>query len=89
MNNVEDGAINLLVLNGESGYVGDSEIYVSYRDDGGIHVAGSSDSVGYLLIGKPTLESGSYTLTGFSGQEPNTVGRYLEKKLMEAIFVYS
>ena len=81
LNNREDGAINLLVLNGESGFVGESEVYVSYRDDGGIHVTGSSDTVGYLLIGRPTLEPGSYTLTGFSGVEPNTSGIYLEKKV--------
>lgn len=83
LHNREDGAANLLVLNGEDGYVGESKVYVSYRDDGGIDVSGSSDSIGYLLIGKPTLESGSYTLTGFSGVEPDTLGIYLEKNVDE------
>lgn len=80
LHNREDGAANLLVLNGEDGYVGESEVYVSYRDDGGIDVSGSSESVGYLLIGDPTLEPGKYILTGFSGAESDTIGIYLEKK---------
>ena len=80
MNDREDGTTNLLVLNGKEGYVGESEVYVSYRKDGGINISGLSDKVGYLLIGNPSLEPGSYTLTGFSGADPNTVGIYLEKK---------
>lgn len=81
LHNREDGAANLLVLNGEDGYVGESKVYVSFRDDGGIDVSGSSGSIGYLLIGNPTLVPGSYTLTGFSGVEQDTVGIYLEKNV--------
>ncbi len=81
LHNREDGAANLLVLNGEDGYVGESEVYVSYRDDGGIDIVGSSDTIGYLLIGTPKLMPGSYILTGFSGAESDTIGIYLEKKV--------
>ena len=74
-----DGTKNILVLNAEPGYVGESDVYVSYSTDGSIRISGSSETVGYKLIGRITLDPGDYTFTGFTGVTQNTIGIYLEK----------
>lgn len=75
----EDGAKNLLVLNGKNGYAWDTDVYVEYLNDGSIRIAGQSDKRSWWKIGEITLEPGVYSFSGLSGVEKNTVGLELEK----------
>ena len=74
----EDGAKNLLVLNGKNGYAWDTDVYVKYLNDGSIHIKGTSDKRSWWPIGKLTLEPGMYSLSGLSGVDKDTVGLELE-----------
>lgn len=74
----EDGARNLLVLNGKNGYASDTDVYVRCLDDGSLHIKGSSDKRSWWPIGEITLESGMYSFSGLSGVEKNTVGLEIE-----------
>lgn len=74
----EDGARNLLVLNGKDGYAWDTDVYVEYLQDGRLHIKGTSDKRSWWPIGKLTLEPGVYLFSGLSGVEKNTVGLELE-----------
>ena len=74
----EDGAKNLLVLNGKNGFAWDTDVYVEYLNDGSIHIKGTSDRRSWWPIGKVTLEPGMYSLSGLSGVEKDTVGLELE-----------
>jgi len=73
-----DGGKNLLVLNGKDGYAWNTDVRVSYLDDGSIRIKGTSDRTSWWPIGDITLESGKYTFSGLSGVEANTVGLELE-----------
>lgn len=73
-----DGAKNLLVLNGRSGFAGDSDVFVSFLPDGCIRISGSSDKRAWLLIGELTLSPGTYTFSGLSGTEDKTFAIELE-----------
>lgn len=70
-----DGAENLLLLNGESGYVGPTNVYLKYQKDGSIRLSGSNpgESNGWKLLCEFELAPGEYTLTGLSGFAPKTV----------------
>lgn len=74
----EDGAKNLLVLNGKNGYAWNTNVYVEYLNDGSIQIKGTSDKRSWCPIGKVTLEPGVYSFSGLSGVEKNTVGLELE-----------
>ena len=74
----EDGAKNLLVLNGKNGYAWNTDVYVEYLNDGRIRIKGTSDKRSWCPIGKVTLEPGVYSFSGLSGVEKNTVGLELE-----------
>lgn len=74
----EDGARNLLVLNGKDGYAWNTDVYVEYLNDGSIRIAGESDKRSWWPIGELTLEPGMYSFSGLSGVEKNTVGLELE-----------
>ena len=74
----EDGAKNLLVLNGKNGYAWDTDVYVKHLDDGSIRIAGESDKRSWWPIGKVTLEPGMYSFSGLSGVSKDTVGLTLE-----------
>ena len=74
----EDGAKNLLVLNGKNGYAWDTDVYVKYLNDGSIHIKGTSDKRSWWPIGELTLEPGMYSLSGLSGVDKDTVGLELE-----------
>lgn len=74
----EDGARNLLVLNGKNGYAWDTDVYVRCLDDGSLHIKGSSDKRSWWPIGEITLEPGMYSFSGLSGVEKETVGIELE-----------
>ncbi|MDD6966665.1 MAG: VanZ family protein [Firmicutes bacterium] len=74
----EDGAKNLLVLNGKNGYAWDTDVYVEYLNNGSIRITGESDKRSWWRIGEITLEPGVYSFSGLSGVEKNTVGLELE-----------
>lgn len=74
----EDGAKNLLVLNGKNGYAWDTDVYVEYLNDGSVHIKGTSDKRSWCPIGKVTLEPGVYSFSGLSGVDKDTVGLELE-----------
>lgn len=78
LSNREDGAVNLLILNGEPGYVGDTDVYVAYNDDGRLTISGTSDKRAWKLIGNLNLGLGSYSFSGLSGAEKHTVAIELE-----------
>lgn len=75
----EDGAKNLLVLNGKNGYAWNTDVYVEYLKDGSIHIKGASDKQSWWPIGKVTLGPGVYSFSGLSGVDKDTVGLTLEK----------
>ena len=74
----EDGAKNLLVLNGKDGYAWDTDVYIKYLDDGSLHIKGSSDKRSWWPIGEISLEPGAYSFSGLSGVDKDTVGLELE-----------
>lgn len=78
LHNREDGAENLLVLNGNNGYAWNTDVYVRYLPDGSINVKGTSDKKSWWPIGDLTLTSGDYVFSGLSDVEENTVGLVLE-----------
>ena len=74
----EDGAKNLLVLNGKNGYAWNTDVYVKYLDDGSIHIRGTSDKRSWWPIGEISLKPGVYSFSGLSGVDKDTVGLTLE-----------
>lgn len=60
----EDGAKNLLVLNGKNGYAWNTDVYVEYLTDGSIRIAGESDKQSWWPIADIKLEPGNYSATG-------------------------
>lgn len=74
----EDGAKNLLVLNGKNGYAWDTDVYVEYLNDGSIRIAGISDKRSWWSIGEVTLGPGVYSFSGLSGVDKDSVGLTLE-----------
>ena len=74
----EDGAKNLLVLSGKNGYAWNTDVCITFLDDGSIHIKGTSDKRSWWPIGEISLEPGVYSFSGLSGVEKNTVGLELE-----------
>lgn len=74
----EDGSENLLVLNGKNEFAWDTDVFVECLDDGRIRIAGKSDKRSWWRIGEITLEPGTYSFSGLSGMDENTVGLELE-----------
>ena len=74
----EDGARNLLVLNGKSGNAWNTDVHVKFLSDGSLYIKGTSDKRSWWKIGEITLEPGMYSFSGLSGVEKNTVGLELE-----------
>lgn len=69
----EDGTVNLLVLNGEEGFVGNTEVYILYNDDGTITIDGEAKSRGWKLLGKISLSPGQYSFTGLQGTDNDDI----------------
>ena len=76
--NREDGTKNLLVLYGDNGKAWDTDVRIKYRNDGSIHIKGTSDKRSWWPIGELTVEPGEYSFSGLSGVAVNTVGLELE-----------
>lgn len=76
----EDGAVNHVVMYGDSGYVGHSGIYVKYLKEGNIRISGSSNSENYQWkkIADFSLSPGKYTFSGLTDAEPETVQLQLD-----------
>lgn len=74
----EDGAKNLLVLNGKNGYAWNTDVYVKHLDDGSIHISGTSDKRSWWPIGEISLKPGEYSFSGLCGVDKDTVGLELE-----------
>ena len=74
----EDGAKNLLVLNGKNGYAWNTDVRITFLDDGSIHIKGTSDKRSWLPIGEISLKPGVYSFSGLSGVDKDTVGLELE-----------
>ena len=70
-----DGAPNLVVMNGEPGYLGYSYVYLTYLEDGYVSIKGSNSDnrFGWIVISNIVLEPGSYTLTGLKGCKANSL----------------
>ena len=74
----EDGAKNLLVLNGKNGFAWDTDVYVEYLNNGSVHIKGTSDKRSWWPIGEISLKPGVYSFSGLSGVDKDTVGLELE-----------
>lgn len=74
----EDGAKNLLVLNGKNGFAWNTDVYVEYLNDGSIRIEGESDKRSWWPIGEVTLGPGVYSFSGLSGVDKDAVGLTLE-----------
>lgn len=74
-----DGAANRVILNGQSGYLGYSSVYLEYLKNGWIRLSGenSENSNGWKLLSEFALEPGIYTLTGMNCEKENTVALQL------------
>lgn len=70
----EDGAKNLLVLNGKNGYAWNTDVYVKHLDDGSIRIAGQSDKRSWWPIADITLESGHYSASGLEDTTDGLLG---------------
>ena len=75
----EDGAENHVVMLGTPGYLGESNVRLSYLEDGYIRLTGDnpSENNGWRRISEFSLDPGIYTLTGIKGQEENTIALQL------------
>lgn len=72
---IKDGAPNLIILDGISGYVSDTNIYLKYFCDGSISIKGNntSEDSKWKIISSLKLEPGKYTLTGLHGLAENSI----------------
>lgn len=73
-----DGAKNLLILNGESGFVNGTMVYVDYTKDGSLTIIGKSDKRSWKRIAEIELNQGTYIFSGLSGVDKDTVAIELE-----------
>ena len=76
----EDGASNRVIMNGVSGFVGRTNVGISYMNGGKIRLNGANyDEIdGWQRISEFTLEPGRYTFTGMKGQGENTIALQLD-----------
>ena len=70
----EDGAKNLLVLNGKNGYAWNTDVYVEYLNNGSLHIKGSSDKQSWWPIADIKLESGHYSASGLEDTTGGLLG---------------
>ena len=75
----EDGAENHVVMLGTPGYLGESNVRLSYLEEGNIQLSGDnpSESNGWRRLSEFSLKPGTYTLTGIKGQEEETIALQL------------
>ena len=70
-----DGAENCVIMDGKSGFIGASHVYVKYLEDGYMKIFGDNtdDSSEWKLVSEWTMDEGRYTLSGLSGFEEKTL----------------
>ncbi len=70
-----DGAVNLVVMNGDSGYIDRSDVYLKYLNNGFVSIIGTNDNDNsyWKRISEFELDQGKYSLTGLSGNKEKTV----------------
>lgn len=78
LNDREDGVKNLLVLNPDPKYIGETDFSVTYRSDGCIIIEGQSVNRAWIEIGRVSLDPGTYCFIGLSGAEEKTIAIQLE-----------
>lgn len=78
MNDRADGTKNLLILNPDPKYIGESDFNVFYNPDGSILIEGSAENRAWIEIGRQTLDAGMYSFSGLSGVAEKTIGIELE-----------
>ncbi|MBQ7598092.1 MAG: VanZ family protein [Clostridia bacterium] len=71
LNDLKDGAANLLVPDGKNGYVEETQVRVDYCDDGSIRINGAAENRSWFSLGKVTLPKGTYRFSGFD-ETPET-----------------
>lgn len=71
----EDGAENLVVMEGNSGSVGQTYVYLKYLENGFIHIYGNNsyDINGWKKLSEFQLSPGLFTLTGLRGSTEKTI----------------
>ena len=74
----KDGTKNLLVLKGMNGFAWNTDVRITFLDDGSIHIKGTSDKRSWWPIGEISLKPGVYSFSGLSGVDKDTVGLTLE-----------
>ena len=74
----EDGAKNLLVLNGKNDFAWNTRVYIKYLPEGSISIKGQSNKMSWWPIADVELKPGVYSLSGLSGTRKNSVGVELE-----------
>ena len=75
-----DFAQNLLIMDGDSGFVGASKVYVKYQQNGVIQISGvnNTDEYQWKRIAELWLNSGSYTFTGLNEGVPEEIELQLD-----------
>ncbi len=76
-----DGAVNHIILDGKSGYIGNSHVYLRYLDDGFISLIGKNETghAQWKQLCEIKLGQGTYTFTGSIENDDNSVGLRLAK----------
>lgn len=74
----ENGEQNLITYDYKNGTVGDTQVYVSYKWDGTIHIKGHSDERAWKRVATVELQPGTYHFEGLSGVETGTVAIEME-----------
>lgn len=64
MNDSNTGIPDLLILNGERGYVRDTNAFLEYREDGSLQLSGKAQTKAWKAIGDITLPEGRYCFSG-------------------------
>lgn len=75
----EDGASNYVIMNGVTGFIGRTNVKLSYMRNGCIILRGSNnyDIDGWQRISEFSLEPGKYTFSGIKEQSKNSVALQL------------
>lgn len=76
---VNDKAVNRVIMNGNSGYLGNTNVYLKYLEDGYIQLSGNNTEEfnGWKLLSRFSLEPGTYSLTGLTGANKDTIALQL------------
>ncbi len=76
----EDGTPNRVIMNGVTGFVGRTNVRLSYTDDGFIKLTGENydDIDGWQRISEFSLEAGKYCFMGMKEQAEGSIALQLD-----------